>query len=862
MMGMAIIIVIYLFGGQAKVQGATGYDCKSESQLKEAISYSNQHVDTWVNIQLQGSFSITKAYEIKGKVRMLPMETCFIRRKGFKDHLFQVSGRLQTGSSGSITAVSIDGGSRQGEYGEALIEVLDGGTLEMYDGSRVQYNYNRKNDDSVLPRAGGVLVQSGGTFTMNGGTIRYCWSKNAKVLDAGKNSAAGGGVYVGSESTKKYGTFILKDGIIENCASQHGGGVYSLGLFEMSGGQIIKNHASLKKYESDGAVASFTECSDSTGGGIKVQAYTDATSPKTYGKTIISGGSIEKNDAYNGGGIRVTNGADVQIQNGLIVENSAANRGGGIDIGNGFYEDRTTTKVTITKGVIMGCHADGNGGGISLDDGTCKVSDLQVTINEANGSGNGLYLEENGKFYMEGQACFQEHDHIYLRIGAFIRISGKLTSQGSVATIRVADSQYRLGRKVATVTYTGTGADGLYDAPKSSEGAKFMLYQNDNGYDCFRPGDGLASKRLQEEKEISLGKKDIFISKAYQISYYKNRTKEVQKMPEDGTKYWYEDSILSEQVPETENAKFLHWYTRTSTTKEGESYFPNSSFTANKNLNLYAIWDEPLKIVISSDAFFYENEVVGEKELLSFIQSLEDKEDGTIKNPDVLLERVKVLKISYEASSDGYRPKEQIFENGMKQEVMDTYFKHLKEKESVRTNVIFTAEDLSGNKTEQEAEVFIKYNEPPTIEAKGLSYYDYEIKDQWEKVKEEIVTQPVSSDKEDKELGRPNPKITIKKPESLRQNDFQIPALYQITYEAEDSLGKTVQITVPIFVASSNPYAQATNQYIRFIRQAYLTTLGNDSPWKQNMEQLKLLQKSLATDVSKAKKTVVVTIER
>ena len=91
--------------------------CSTEEELSRAITYSNQHKETWVSIKIPRMIEISKGYEIEGKVRMFALEDSHgkIRRKGFEVSMFSITGRLQLGSASEETWIEIDGGARQGE---------------------------------------------------------------------------------------------------------------------------------------------------------------------------------------------------------------------------------------------------------------------------------------------------------------------------------------------------------------------------------------------------------------------------------------------------------------------------------------------------------------------------------------------------------------------------------------------------------------------------------------------------------------------------------------------------------------------------------------------------------------------------
>jgi hypothetical protein len=848
-------------GKERNAQAKEVYLCENREELADAIAYSNDHRGEWVKITLTSSIEIDQAYEIKGKIKLLSQENggYLIRRKDWKGTLFFVSGRLQLGNMQEENQVGIDGGARKQRYGKTLVEVEAGGALEMFAGSRLQYNYHRSDEETVFPRGGAVLVKSGGTFTMNGGTIQHCWSKNTKVLDVRKkNAAVGGGVAVESKNQNQYGSFFMHGGKISQCASQQGGGVFSCGKFVMDGGEICSNYADGKTHTNGSSEISYQDCVYNTGGGIKLQGYLDEDSPKSYARTEIRGGNICHNEAYNGGGIRITNGAILKILDGSIFGNQAAARGGGLDIGNGKYEDLAVTQVEISAGNITDCRAK-NGGAGALSHGECYLKGLCTGNNEASQNGQGIYLSENGKLFMEGTTFLEEADDIYLKGKAYIRLSGELTARERAATICVEEDAYKTGKKIAQVTYASNASQGLYGDPEGWKRAHFVLKEKKEQM-LLRPGDFLDTKRVEEEKKIPLSQRDIFISRAYAVKYEKNHKKEVTSIPDAGTKYWYEDYQIAKEMPLSKEAKFRFWYTKPQKKEKGGQYFGGDRYKENRAITLYAIWDYGMEIAAKENVSFYENQHVGKKELSQAILKLVDEEDGTVTDPDKITEKIDVREIKYQKAQNGYEPKKQIFSEDMGEAKLDTYFENLKKEEVVTATVLFAVRDSSGNLTQKRVPIKICYNHPPQLKVTDLTYYDFEVAQEWEKVKKELQQNGEASDKEDEILWGKKPQIFIKEPKSLNQEDFRIPAVYKICYEALDGLGKTTRQEVIIYVADSNPYAEEEKKYVRFISQKYLAALDPNSPWKMNFEQYQLLLKSLTSSKKDSQKIITITI--
>ena len=191
-------------------------------------------------------------------------------------------------------------------------------------------------------------------------TLQNITLKNGKWFS---NHSGGAGVYVNSG-----GTLIMKgSSIIENCSADNsGGGVYvSGGTFEM--------HDTSK----------ITGCSaNKEGGGVYVQ---QGGTFKMHNSSAIISCSANK------GGAIFVNGATVNITNGTLKGNEAAEAGGAIYAQK--QKDGPTSTVTISGGTIGGTGTDEKnkvtgkwhfGGGIFVGDGcTLTLDSVRIIGNEA-----------------------------------------------------------------------------------------------------------------------------------------------------------------------------------------------------------------------------------------------------------------------------------------------------------------------------------------------------------------------------------------------------------------------------------------------------------------------------------------------
>lgn len=184
---------------------------------------------------------------------------------------------------------------------------------------------------------------------------------------------AGGGVLVASGSSVEIASgSIYANGTIANAAYKNGGGIYlnETATLTMTGGTIAKN----KAYD---------------GGGI----YTEGT-------VTLDGGTIAKNCGYEGGGVYVYSG-EFTMSSGTIgdsgtkskeAESDASKHSNSANKGGGIYV-RTGT-VNLNGGVVGYNYTSVDGGGIYFEGGTLTVKN-KVQYNGA-ANGGGLNVQESG----------------------------------------------------------------------------------------------------------------------------------------------------------------------------------------------------------------------------------------------------------------------------------------------------------------------------------------------------------------------------------------------------------------------------------------------------------------------------------
>lgn len=228
-----------------------------------------------------------------------------------------------------------------------------GGAIYCQKAGDVTINGGIIKDNEAFDYGGAIGYIGKGTLTINGGEISGnkvqadgngggIYLQGKAQINGGKisgNSAQnGGGITTGRDADLE----ITGGEISENMANNLGGGIYcaSNSVVKFTGGKISENQGKFgggvatvyqSKFIMDGTGVISENVAPSSGGGFYLWE-------KTPGCELISG-TIEKNQAKTGGGIRL-NSPKAKI-GGVVIQENVANFGGGIY--SSLPEDETFT---------------------------------------------------------------------------------------------------------------------------------------------------------------------------------------------------------------------------------------------------------------------------------------------------------------------------------------------------------------------------------------------------------------------------------------------------------------------------------------------------------------------------------------
>ena len=442
--------------------------------VAEAIDDNN----SVVNIVPDKTLTLT----IQGKDRnTATINATTLNSNGAMGRVMYVGGKANV----ILQNITLTGGSA--DYGGGVY--IDGGTLIMETGSSIKNNTANDqgggvyivggtlkmetdssiNGNTASSQGGGVFINNG-EFNMTGGTISgntvtsgngggvfvkdtvstFTMSDNATI--SGNAATEGGGVY----ST---GILNMSGGTISGNTATNGGGVYNTSSFEMTGGTISGNTAT-----NDGGGVYNTSSFEMTGGTISGNTAENTEDRETgwgggvynSGTFIMSGSaSISNNTASNsisfgGWGGGVYNSGNIEMKGGTISRNIAQRTAGAnTGYGGGVYNDGT---FTMSDGAIGGDTdadkntADNGGGVYNTGNGTFTMSDnARISNNEASSEGGGVYntvtlkstggapiVDRRGIFNMNGgtisgNTATTNGGGVYNDDGTFIRNDGTIS---------------------------------------------------------------------------------------------------------------------------------------------------------------------------------------------------------------------------------------------------------------------------------------------------------------------------------------------------------------------------------------------------------------------------------------------------
>ena len=387
----------------------------------------------------------------------------------------------------NLYAGTLDASTSTSKANGCAIAVTGGCTFNMYGGKIV----------------GGTTKGSGGSIYTKGDVVMY-----AGTISGGKAPDAGGGNIL----IETGGSFILKDGLIENGESgSHGGNVYVKDTFKLEGGIIFGGKAAINGGNiflgSRGETVGYKEVFTMSGGSIKNGVANGATTNQGGGNVFVNtrtgfnmnGGEITGGKAqdssvvynettqkdetkYASGGNVLVYGAESTfiMSDGTIASGKTTSQGGNICVrGNGNF---TMTGGQLEKGqsnnkdVPKGNTGTAQGGNLALVGGIATISGGTI----ANGSAN---IGTSSNVYINNAA----QANIFTMSGGEIKgkvlingIIGAVTFTGSPVIYNEKDGKPDGAQLTATIGEQGAGV--LMNVYDLKEDANIWISSNNEGY--------------------------------------------------------------------------------------------------------------------------------------------------------------------------------------------------------------------------------------------------------------------------------------------------------------------------------------------------------------------------------------------
>lgn len=296
--------------------------------------------------------------------------------------LGEPGGNAENGASLILEKNTILENNTSKHYVGGAIAGFSYNTITMDDGAIIR---NNGTEAMCADFGGGISLENHGMFIMNGGSIEgNCAVRGGGISLIASSMTMNGGEIV-NNSANSANTYV----------GHYGGGVYLANFqdwsqvgtgsnsreiagevnFEMNGGSISNNKATY-----------YSGTDKGTGGGIATfPQYTKGYEKSPKINLSINGGTLKNNEAYNGGAISAYFSATVlDVKNSTISDNKALSQGGGIyDVFNAL--------VTITNSEISSNSAI-SGAGIYVNSSALKMESGLINENKASKRGGGIFI--------------------------------------------------------------------------------------------------------------------------------------------------------------------------------------------------------------------------------------------------------------------------------------------------------------------------------------------------------------------------------------------------------------------------------------------------------------------------------------
>lgn len=428
------------------LDGLNGDDNNDGSKAFKTFAKAKEFATKNQNIE---NIYVVGTTDVEGEVSLEGTKAKLIRGESFTDYLLKIG----AGKTATLKNILIDGNSGNNSVTKkALVYAEKNSTLTLGEKSVLQNN--KIKDVSTSEAKGGAVYIDGGNLNIeNGATLRN------NSIEGKPNDATMGGAICAYNSIVN-----MTGGIIEENQATYGGGIYLYkSTMNFSDGTVQENRAELVIDKSYGQIYS-------AGGGIAL--YENSTLNMSGQAKVLNNFAAEIGGGISVGTNQVGDTNTLKMTGGIIDGNTAGASGGGIFI-QAKYFSGGPGKAYITAGRITNNNMDGSGiTNKAFGGGGIYVNGAKETIE---------YIDKEGNFKQE--TVYGANGELYIKNVLITDNSSKLEGAG-MAACPISK----------TKIYVNDGA-AIYNNKAGKDGNDLYIYSNKT----FYPHNGEAKYELSKQ---------------------------------------------------------------------------------------------------------------------------------------------------------------------------------------------------------------------------------------------------------------------------------------------------------------------------------------------------------------------------
>ncbi|MBR0089605.1 MAG: InlB B-repeat-containing protein, partial [Clostridia bacterium] len=468
------------------------------------------------------------------------------------------------------------------------------------------------SENTASLSGGGVEATSYGTFTLSGGAKITKNVTGGTITDGKLSGGTANNVCLWSGTVMKVSAALtgsvgvtpknVDQDIAEGTTGEDG---YTLTaadvsclISEISGKFVCLDSSGKAKLCAVGCFAHLQQLIDGTAAEGTVKLDTDFTALSGEKALNIASGKIITID-LNGHTINrglseaVEDGYVIKVNGNLTLADSSTGKTGtitgGYNAGNGGVIVENNGTFTMTGGTISGNKA-AEGGGVYVD-GTFIMTGGTISDNEASSKGGGVYVDDNGTFYLKNGVTVYGDVDGQGTIKHFGTVTINNTTGGTITasegTFTVLDDKFYI--EGATVTLTATPAS-FSPVVKDSAGNNVEVTNAENGTFTF----------IMPDKDVTVEPKKFTVA----VTPVDTLGNAVAVQGSWLDSYPYGTSVTL-TAPAAEGYNFVGWYAYSTTSPyyTGNALTTNNvyTFTITADTSLAAVYQALGKVSLTID---------------------------------------------------------------------------------------------------------------------------------------------------------------------------------------------------------------------------------------------------------------------